>query len=121
MIARTGTNDDSSGDLNLTNTMTIDGAGTSDTIIDADQIDRVFAVAEGTTVAISSVTISNGQLTDVGGGIVNRVAVNDLINLVNIALGNAAPSARANDIPAGATIDVALLVRAVSNALSGCH
>jgi len=64
---------------------------------------------------------------ELGGGLcrrlrgVGQVTVNDLINLVNIALGNAAPSACANGTPAGATIDVALLVRAVSNALSGCH
>lgn len=48
------------------------------------------------------------------------VAVGGLVTLVNIALGNAQPSACPNGIPTGTTVDVALLIQAVNNALSGC-
>jgi hypothetical protein len=48
------------------------------------------------------------------------VAVDDLLTLVNIALGNAQPSACPQGIPRGAEVDVALILQAVNNALSGC-
>ena len=48
------------------------------------------------------------------------VKVNDLITLVNIALGNAQPSSCANGIPIGATVDIALVIRAVNDDLTGC-
>jgi CSLREA domain-containing protein len=48
------------------------------------------------------------------------VAVNELITLVNIDLGNADVSACPNGIPPGATVDIALIIRAVDNALIGC-
>jgi hypothetical protein len=66
------------GDLNLTTpsvgspTITIAGAGSSTTIIDANQLDRAFDVQGGRTATISGVTIKNGfTSTGVGGGIVN--------------------------------------------------
>ena len=48
------------------------------------------------------------------------VAVNDLITLVNIALGNAPPAACPYGIPSGATVDVAMIIHAVNDALAGC-
>ena len=48
------------------------------------------------------------------------VEVTDLITLVNIALGNAQPSACPHGIPTGASVDMSLIVRAVNSALSGC-
>jgi hypothetical protein len=47
-------------------------------------------------------------------------AIGELITLVNIALGSAQPSACAHGVPDGAAVDIALLIRAVNNALSGC-
>jgi hypothetical protein len=55
---------------------------------------------------------------DCGG--TRTVVVNDIITLVNIALGNAQPSACPKGIPSGAQVDVALIIRAVNSALSGC-
>lgn len=49
-----------------------------------------------------------------------RVAVDELVTLVNIALDTAEPSACANGIPSGAAVDIALLVRSVNNALTAC-
>ncbi len=68
---RSGTDDDSTGDLNITNTMTINGASAASTTIDGNQIDRVFNVGSGTAVTISGMTIRNGLTFDVGGGISN--------------------------------------------------
>jgi hypothetical protein len=48
------------------------------------------------------------------------VLVNELITLVNIALGGAPSSQCPNGIPPAVSVDIALLVRAVGNALSGC-
>ena len=50
----------------------------------------------------------------------NSVAINELVTLVNIALDALSPSACAEGIPGGATVDIALLIRAVGNALNGC-
>jgi hypothetical protein len=51
---------------------------------------------------------------------VGMVTVDELIRLVNIALGSQPSSACPVGIPAGATVDIAFLVRAVNNALNGC-
>lgn len=48
------------------------------------------------------------------------VMVNELITLVNIALGSAPASQCPQGIPPGASVDIALLIRAVDNALGGC-
>jgi hypothetical protein len=55
---------------------------------------------------------------DCGG--TQTVAVNNIITLVNIALGTAPPSACLQGIPSGGQVDVTMIVRAVNNALNGC-
>ncbi|MGD0948927.1 MAG: YncE family protein [Candidatus Binatia bacterium] len=49
-----------------------------------------------------------------------EVTVNEIIILVNIALGTADAPACPNGIPSGGSVDLALIMRAVNNALSGC-
>jgi len=49
-----------------------------------------------------------------------KVTVANLIELVNIALGNAPPSTCRDGIPSGTKVDVALIVQAVNDALNGC-
>jgi hypothetical protein len=49
-----------------------------------------------------------------------EVTVNELIILVNIALGSADNSACPHGIPAAATVDISLIIQAVNNALNGC-
>jgi hypothetical protein len=53
-------------------------------------------------------------------GFTSRVAVNDIITLVNIALGNADLLACPRGVPSGAQVNVALIIQAVNNALNGC-
>ncbi len=60
--------DEASGDLNITNTLTISGNGAGNTIIDANHIDRVFLVASLPATTISGVTIKNGYPTGPGSG-----------------------------------------------------
>ncbi len=55
---------------------------------------------------------------DCGG--TRSVAVNDIIALASITLGEADVSACRGGIPAGATVTVALIVEAAGNALAGC-
>src|SRR5216117_3472105 len=66
------------GDLDITNDLTINGAGASTTIIDGNNLDRIFhidPVPTGITVTISGVTIQNGATAVIsfvsadGGGI----------------------------------------------------
>jgi hypothetical protein len=53
---------------------------------------------------------------DAGG----TVAINEIILMVNIALGSADNSACPHGIPAAATVDISLIIQAVNNALTGC-
>ncbi len=69
-----GRNEDASatGDLDLTSVagITLMGGGAFSTIIDAQQLDRVFHVKAGATATLRGITIRNGN-TDVGGGLFN--------------------------------------------------
>jgi len=48
------------------------------------------------------------------------VSIDEIITLVNIALGTSAPAACPQGIPSGADVDVALIIQAVNVALIGC-
>ena len=51
----------------------------------------------------------------------DTVVINDLITLVNIALGAHEPSACPNGgLPIGGEVDVAVIIQAVNNTLNGC-
>jgi hypothetical protein len=70
-IAPSGANDETSGDLNVTASTTIAGAGAASAIVDANALDRVLTTDLGITVTLSDVTIRNGGAVLVGGGIRN--------------------------------------------------
>jgi CSLREA domain-containing protein len=57
------------GDLDLTRSVTITGAGARSTVIDGAAGDRVFDVAAGTTAQISNVSITGGLVAGEGAGI----------------------------------------------------
>jgi hypothetical protein len=48
------------------------------------------------------------------------VGVNEIITLVNIALGTAQPSACPQGIPSGDEVTISLIIQAVNRALDGC-
>jgi CSLREA domain-containing protein len=78
--------DGATGDLDITAPLTITGAGPTETIIDANGIDRVFDIETGVaTVVISGVTIINGNANFSGGGIYNYDTDLTLINTVVVS------------------------------------
>jgi hypothetical protein len=75
-----GPSDASSGDLGIPDgSLTIIGAGAGRTIVDGNQLDRVFSIGIPATVSISDMTITGGDATgggtskeiDMGGGVYN--------------------------------------------------
>lgn len=57
-----------SGDLDITGYVRLRGAGPSMTTIDANQIDRVFHVQAGATLALADIEITGGDPNEGGGG-----------------------------------------------------
>lgn len=77
-IAGAGEDAAAAGDLDLTKSVTITGAGARQTVIDGSGIDRVFDVASGVTALIADVTITGG-LVDGGGGGINSAGTLTLL------------------------------------------
>ena len=78
-LAGTGEDAAATGDLDITDNLSISGAGMGDTVIDADSLDRAFQALSG-TLELSDLTVQNG-LADPGGAVLvntyakmNRVA-----------------------------------------------
>jgi hypothetical protein len=67
----TGTITLTSGELLINQNLTISGPGASSLAISGNSASRVFEIASGTSVAISGLTIQNGN-TPIGGGIYNH-------------------------------------------------
>jgi hypothetical protein len=67
-IPGTGEDRAATGDLDISDDLTIEGAGAANTVIDGARLDRVFDIGGGTTtpidVRISGVTVRNGQTSD---------------------------------------------------------
>ena len=85
-----GANEDkaATGDLDITNKVTIKGKGASSTIIDGNSLDRVFQVLSG-KVQISGLTIQHGQANE-GGGLLNsggNVTLTSVVVANNVAGG----------------------------------
>ena len=89
--------DPTTGDLDLTGTTTIRGAGPGQTIVDGNRLDRVFSVGGGGTATLTGMTITGGDITrnnqsqdiNLGGGVLNanHVTLNDIALVNNIADG----------------------------------
>jgi predicted outer membrane repeat protein len=71
-LAGTGEDGAQTGDLDLTASVTINGAGLAQTIIDGNGLDRVFDVHNQATVTINGMTIRNGSAPTGGGVNVNN-------------------------------------------------
>lgn len=69
------------GDLDITRSLTIRGAGADKTIIDGGALDRLFEVLPGAHLTLSHLTLRNGRHSDDGGAIRNQgeLQVNDAI------------------------------------------
>src|SRR4029077_18837167 len=77
------------GDLDITGKLTIQGKKATQTIIDGNNLDRVFQILSG-TVAISNVTIQHGKVVGSGGGILKsggQLRLSSVSILNNVAVG----------------------------------
>jgi len=48
------------------------------------------------------------------------VTIDEILTVVNIALGNAAAAACPHGIPSGSPVNIGLIIQAVNNARNGC-
>jgi hypothetical protein len=90
-FAVTGTIGLTSGELLVAKNITISGPGAENLAVNGNKQSRVFHIASGQTVTISGLTITNGHVSDSGGGIYNDHAVltlNDCTISDNSATGN---------------------------------
>jgi len=99
----------STGALNVTHSLTLQGAGAANTIIDGGGTDRVFVIHTGAAVTIqfSGVTIRNGITSGNGGGIdlLDAAGQSSSLTLMNsIVTGNTADSGNGNQYEYGGGI-----------------
>jgi hypothetical protein len=87
LIAGIGEEAAATGDLDLTKSVTIGGAGARSTVVDALGVDRVFDVGGGVTASLSDLTITGGQVAGGGAGIRN---LGTLTLVRDAAVGNRA-------------------------------
>lgn len=70
-IPPSGDDGEETGDLNITTSVAITGAGAGRTIIDGNSTDRVFDISAGQFVGLAGLTIRNGSQRGNGGGVRN--------------------------------------------------
>lgn len=70
-ISGAGENGDLTGDLDITEDLTLNGANATSTIINGNGIDRVFHILSNTQVTFNNLTIRGGQEATGGGGLFN--------------------------------------------------
>src|SRR5256885_817842 len=67
-FATTGTIGLTSGQLDITDSVTINGPGAGALTVSGEGVSRVFGIAGGPTVVIAALTVANGSATDTPGG-----------------------------------------------------
>ena len=86
-LAGAGEGENATGDLDITDDLTINGTGTSRPIVDGNELDRVLYIGPGAVVTINYLAIQNGRTPDGvastanrGGGILSHgiVTLNDV-------------------------------------------
>lgn len=65
-IPPSGSDGIATGDLNITTSLAVVGAGAGSTLIDGGKLDRVFSVAPGTSVSLTGLTIQDGLVSSSG-------------------------------------------------------
>ena len=86
----------------------VQGAGATVTVGDGQAVRQDFTVTSSGPTCVGD---CNGD---------GEVTVDDLLTMVNIALGSAQPSACPHGVSSGAEVDIALIIQAVNNALNEC-
>jgi CSLREA domain-containing protein len=113
-LSRAGTHENAAntGDLDITDSLTISGAGANATYVDGGALDRVFQVHNGSTVNIQGVTVRNGAAPDYGGGLYVSGGANQVTLTGVVVAGNAATSG-------GAIYNYQSLLTVVDSAIEG--
>jgi subtilisin family serine protease len=90
-LSLSGTGEDAaaSGDLDITNDLTIIGAGADSTVISGNELDRVFDIHPGATVTLQGLRVTAGRAGDAGGAIRNR----GQLQLIGVALDGSSADA----------------------------
>ncbi|UCH86615.1 MAG: thrombospondin type 3 repeat-containing protein [Dehalococcoidia bacterium] len=83
------------GDLDISDDLTLTGAGQAITVIDGGALDRIFHLIGSVTVEIADVTIQNGIASGAPGGAIRNSATLTLINVT--VSGNTAPASPGGD------------------------
>jgi CSLREA domain-containing protein len=111
-------NDVTTGDLDITDSVTIAGAGAGSTIVDAGAplagappqvhgLDRLFEVSvDGGTVAFSGLTISDGYAAEYGGAIANNSTATVTVDAANLTRNVAGKAGGAIDNHLGGNVEV---------------
>ncbi len=84
-VTGAGENAAATGDLDVTQPITISGAGASLTVVDGISADRVFHAAPGSTLTLRQLTVRNGNEPGFGGGLAAESAP---VALENVAFVN---------------------------------
>ena len=117
-IAPRNQNDITTGDLDITDSLTISGAGAGSTIIDGGPppagassqvpgLDRLFEVTDnGGAVVFSGLTINDGYASEYGGAIANNSTANVTLNAVALTGNVAGKAGGAIDNHLGGTVDI---------------
>jgi CSLREA domain-containing protein len=114
-IAGAGEDAAATGDLDLTRSVTITGAGARQTLIDGSGIDRVFDVASGVTALIADVTVTGGLVDGGGGGIASA----GTLTLLRDTIANNEAIAAGNN--AGGGLDSTGILAVAQSTISGNH
>jgi hypothetical protein len=85
------------------------------TPLQSQTVSRTATQTPSPTATLTPVPVCAG---DCGGD--REVTVDEIIALVNIVLGNAAPSACPHGIPPGRDVDITLIIQSVGSALTTC-
>jgi CSLREA domain-containing protein len=98
-LAGASENDCATGDLDITENLTLIGVGEKKTFINGEKLDRVFHIIAGISVTMTDMTIQNGLAADDGSGDVNNARGGGILNesastltLKGITLSNNAAS-----------------------------
>jgi CSLREA domain-containing protein len=84
-IAGTGENAAVTGDLDITDSLTIKGVSSAQTIVNGGALDRVFQIIGPVIVKVVNLSIQNGFIQDFGGGISN---LGGTVSLISCSVAN---------------------------------
>jgi hypothetical protein len=116
-----GNDDNTSGDLDVTKEITIQGVGAQHTIVDGGGLDRVFHVLGGATVTIAGLTIRNGNpgVASSGGGVL--VAGPSTLTLTNVLVTQNAAAVFGGGVAGGMTATIILSGVTLADNAAGVH